>query len=106
MGTLPYAKKNNPNSRNIRSVIARQRIGELPASNKSDCNRDPVGRPVSEAVWEVMQQCWEHNPTNRPTASMLVERLENANSILKPVFSDTHPALTQLELKNEPVVTR
>jgi hypothetical protein len=30
---------------------------------------------LSSVMWRLMEDCWEHIPTNRPTASQIVARL-------------------------------
>jgi hypothetical protein len=47
-------------------------------------------RGLNDLMWGLMQDCWEHNPTRRPTALQIVERLphvpDNRPSVLWPRF--------------------
>jgi hypothetical protein len=77
MGTYPYVKKGTPKGHDIMKAMARQRRGDPPAK-KSDF--DLVGKPVSVAVWDVFQRCWDFNAAVRPNATELVGLLENSRS--------------------------
>ncbi|CEL63483.1 Serine/threonine-protein kinase HT1 OS=Arabidopsis thaliana GN=HT1 PE=1 SV=1 [Rhizoctonia solani AG-1 IB] len=74
LDAFPYtAGARRPNDRHLLKVMARQRRGDPPAK-KTDFNFE--GREISENVWVAFQDCWSVDPSERPSAGDLADRLE------------------------------
>ncbi|KAJ7628448.1 kinase-like domain-containing protein [Roridomyces roridus] len=56
------------------AVIMAVREGHRPARPPS-C----TGTPALDALWRLLQDCWQGEPQSRPTASQVVERLEGGD---------------------------
>lgn len=51
--------------------------GDPPATTKSiGCNLD--SDPIGKSVWDVMQMCWQWDPTKRPDAQGVLKELDLA----------------------------
>ncbi|CAE6451679.1 unnamed protein product [Rhizoctonia solani] len=76
LDSFPYtAGGKRPNDRHLFKAMARQRRGDPPAK-KTDFNFE--GKEISEIVWVAFQDCWKVEPTERPSAADLANRLEAA----------------------------
>ena len=45
------------------------------------------GKLFTDAIWEVLGLCWKHEPSDRPSARVVLQHLEGTPSPLRP-FSD------------------
>jgi serine/threonine protein kinase len=41
-------------------------------------------RPIPEPIWELIQECWKHNPADRPTFDDLVGRMRRGDELTFP----------------------
>ena len=61
------------NSKSFTTFLSVQR-GDRPNRPRSDHNK--LG--VNDAVWDLIQSCWAHNPSDRPTSRDLLKKLHRA----------------------------
>ncbi|KAJ7651279.1 kinase-like domain-containing protein [Roridomyces roridus] len=65
-GTLPFPEMSSDIAA-VMAVLAGQRPNRLPALSGSD---------ALDALWALLQECWDATPKSRPTAAQIVERLQ------------------------------
>jgi hypothetical protein len=73
---------------NTYAVMFKVALGERP--------RRPLGllymnRGLNDAMWKLMEDCWEHIPANRPTAFQIIHRL--------PEVPDNRPSVPWSRLR-------
>lgn len=63
----------------------------------------PSGKLMSDAMWGIVQLCWAHNPSSRPSASVIAHSLNSAleppkgnSPILMPTTPYTDPVVPDL----------
>ncbi|KAG8706612.1 hypothetical protein FRC09_002325 [Ceratobasidium sp. 395] len=76
-GKVPY-------NANFRIAYNKMRKNLPPATRESVVSVDPI----SNAVWEMMQRCWEFNPETRPSAQAVLAEFEELES------EDSQPTIT------------
>ncbi|KAG8724900.1 hypothetical protein FRC09_012312 [Ceratobasidium sp. 395] len=79
-GKVPY-------DANFRIAYRKMRKNLPPAARESVVSLDPI----SSAVWEIMQRCWEFDPEARPSAQIVLTEFEELES------DDSQPTITTLQ---------
>ncbi|KAJ7192586.1 kinase-like domain-containing protein [Mycena pura] len=62
------------------------------------------GRPISDELWELTEQCWVADPHKRPTATQIHDRINNMLSHL-PQQSLNEPTITTSQTSSPPAVS-
>ncbi|TCD65225.1 hypothetical protein EIP91_002972 [Steccherinum ochraceum] len=75
-GAAPFSEQSNLSDYTVmRKVVA----GSRPQRPKI-----PSGKLMSDAMWGIVQLCWAHNPSSRPSASVIAQRLHSALQLQPP----------------------
>src|ERR1700683_4423239 len=68
-GHVPFYEKKGPDSVVLLSVLQ----GRRPVRPSHDLS---TSRGLGDEVWNIVVTCWAQDPTKRPTAEQVVERLQ------------------------------
>ena len=73
--TEPYADE--PSHIVMLDVVIDKRIPARPAPHITE-------RGLTDAVWELMKECWKYSPVNRPTIEYVVRNLHRLDQEIHP----------------------
>jgi len=72
-GKSPFAPRRDP------EVVYIVLDGERPRRPEGD-----EGKLFTDGIWEVLERCWKHKPSDRPSAKTVLRSLEGNSSPLRP----------------------
>jgi serine/threonine-protein kinase TNNI3K len=53
---------------------------------------------LTEAIWELMEDCWAHNPSERPVVKDIISRLSSVDRVdARPARVDMSPSLFRIQ---------
>jgi len=76
-GQAPFVPRRDP------EVVYMVLGGERPKRPEGD-----EGKLFTDQIWEVLQLCWKHQPSDRPNAKAILRGLEGNLHPLRPPFAD------------------
>jgi len=77
----PYANITNEEAKAIYKIYRQIGKGTPPAPRPSNLNKDLSG------LWDILEACWREQPERRPTATIVVEYLEEHSQSIADSFS-------------------
>ncbi|KAG9048424.1 hypothetical protein FS837_012872 [Tulasnella sp. UAMH 9824] len=71
-GELPFKRASNA------MIITKVTAGQKPQQAEYQI---PFTAPVSDAIWKLMNKCWDSEPDNRPTMTEVIQELRRISSL-------------------------
>jgi hypothetical protein len=76
----PYVNITNEEAKAIYKIYRQIGKGTLPAPRPSDLNKHLSG------LWDILEACWRDQPEKRPTATAIMEYLEQHSQSIADSF--------------------